>query len=198
MRDNLKTRAATLGGSIGVLWLVRVLDMVTPGAGSTIGHGVIPRTWSGLDGILYAPLIHSSFEHLAANSVPFLILGALILLRGVLDFVFVVLTAALVGGAGIWLFGAPDTQHVGASGIVCGFFGYLVFRAAFDRRWSSALIALAVAVFYGTAMAYSLIPQETISWTGHFFGFVGGILAARWRHPAIRRPQLVYSAPRRV
>lgn len=182
-RDTLKVRAATLGGFAGAMWLVRLLDMLTPGAGSAAGHGIVPRTWEAIDGIATAPFIHSDFEHLAANTIPFLILGALILLRGVGEFLFVVLTSGLVAGAGTWLFGEPGTHHVGASGIVFGFFGYLVFRTAFDRRWSSAVVTLIVAVLYGTAMASSLIPQETISWTGHFFGFLGGIVAARLRYP---------------
>lgn len=185
--DSIKVRAATLGGSIGVLWFVRVLDMLVPGGGSAAGHGIIPRTLSGLDGVLYAPFIHSSFEHLAANTIPFAILGTLILLRGVLGFAFVVLVSGLVAGAGTWLFGAPGTEHVGASGIVFGFFGYLVFRTVFDRRWSSALITLVVAVLYGTAMASSLIPHAAISWSGHFFGFIGGVLAARWRYAGANR-----------
>lgn len=189
-----------LGGFAGTMWFVRVLDMLVPGPGSAAGHGIIPRTWIGLEGIPVAPFIHASFEHLAANTIPFLILGTLILFRGVFEFIFVVLTTGLVAGFGTWLFGAPNTHHIGASGIVFGFFGYLVFRTAFDRRWTSALITVLVAVGYGTAMLYALVPSESISWSGHFFGFVGGFVAARLRYRRVSSPLIADppQGPRRV
>jgi membrane associated rhomboid family serine protease len=184
--DTLKTRAATLGGFAGAMWLVRIVDMIVPAPGSVAGYGIIPRTAAGLQGIAVAPLIHLDLEHLAANTIPFLILGALILFRGLFEFLFVLLASALVAGAGTWLFGAGGTQHIGASGIVFGFFGYLVFRTAFDRRWTSAVITLLVAGLYGTAMLYSLVPAAGISWSGHFFGFLGGVIAARLRYARSR------------
>lgn len=182
MPDTLKTRAATLGGFAGAMWLVRIVDMIVPTPGSIAGHGIIPRTLIGLEGIPVAPLIHVDLEHLLANTIPFLILGALILFRGVFELLFVMLVSGLVAGLGTWLFGAGGSQHIGASGIVFGFFGYLLFRTAFDRRWTSALITLLVAMLYGTAMLYALVPAAGISWSGHFFGFIGGVLAARMRY----------------
>jgi membrane associated rhomboid family serine protease len=184
VRDGLQTRVAALGTVVGSLWLVRIVDFLRPGGGSALGHGIVPRTWYGIEGIPAAPFIHASLAHLVANTIPFLILGALVLMRGVFEFVFVVVTTALVAGAGTWMFGAPNTEHVGASGVVFGLFGYLLFRMMFDRRLSSAVITLIVAVVYGAAMLRSLIPAESISWTGHFFGFLAGILAARLRYPA--------------
>ena len=136
----IKARATTLGGFLGAMWFVRVLDVLMPGYGSAAGHGVVPRTWDGLEGIPVAPFIHADFEHLVANTLPLLILGGLVLLRGVREFLFVVGTSALIGGVGTWLFGTGNSQHIGASGVVFGLFGYLLFRTAFDRRWSSALI----------------------------------------------------------
>lgn len=193
----VKARASALGGFVGTMWFVRALDMLVPGPGSAAGHGVVPRTWIGLEGIPVAPFIHVDLEHLLANTIPLLILGGLVLLRGVFEFLFVVLTSALVGGFGTWLFGAGDSQHIGASGVVFGLFGYLVFRTAFDRRWSSAVIAVLVAVGYGTAMVYSLIPESGISWSAHFFGFVGGFVAARLRYPVSDAPRAGGRATRR-
>lgn len=188
VRDSASVRATVLLVFVGLMWFSWLLDAITPGIGPVIGHGILPRAWHGLDGILVAPFIHIGLDHLLSNSVPLLVLGALVLLRGVAAFVFVVLLSGLIAGAGTWLFGAGGTQHVGASGIVFGFFGYLVFRAAFDRRLSTAIITLVVAFVYGTAMVYALIPQETVSWSGHFFGFGGGVAAARLRYPARRPP----------
>lgn len=180
-RRELIARASVLGGSTAAMWLVRLLDTFGSG-GSAAGHGIIPRTMIGLEGIPAAPFIHADFEHLVANTIPFVLLGALILFRGVAEFFFVTLVSALVAGFGTWLFGSGNAQHIGASGIVFGFFGYLLFRAAFDRRLSSILLMLAVAVLYGASMLYALVPAQGVSWSGHFFGFVGGYLAARWRY----------------
>jgi membrane associated rhomboid family serine protease len=165
-----------------VPWIVYLIDLFVPGSGSVIGHGIVPRTWFGLEGIPTAPLIHADLTHLITNTGPLIVLGALVLLRGVGEFVFVALTSGIVAGAGTWLLGAPGTHHIGASGIVFGLFGYLLLRTAFDRRWSSAVITLIVAAAYGTAILYSLIPHATVSWSGHFFGFFGGGVAARLRY----------------
>ena len=168
---------------VGLMWIVRGLDVFLPNGMSVAGAGVVPRTLSGLWNIPIAPFIHGDFDHLLSNTVPLLILGTLILARGVLEFVYVVLVSTFVCGLGTWIFGEGNAQQIGASGVVFGFFGYLVFRIAFDRKISSALIALAVAAGYGSAFAWSLIPEEQISWSGHFFGFIGGFLAARLRYP---------------
>ena len=168
-----------LVGSTLSMWIVWAADLVVPG---TIGHGIVPRTAYGLTGIVMAPFIHVSLQHLLANTIPFVILGALILLRGTQAFLFVAVVSALVSGFGTWLFGAPHSQHVGASGVVFGFLGYLLIRAAYDHRISSFLIAVAVAVVYGATFLTSLMPASGISWTGHIFGFIGGVVAARMRY----------------
>lgn len=179
--DTLQLRAETLGAVVGAMWVVHILDILVPGPGSVLGHGIIPRTLYGLKGIPAAPFIHASFQHLIANTIPLLILGSLVLLRGVREFLFVLLTTLIIAGAGTWTFGAPNTQHIGASGIVFGLFGYLLVRTLFDRRLSSAAITLVVAVAYGAAMIRSIIPASGISWSAHFFGFIGGVVAARVR-----------------
>lgn len=189
MGQGLKTRAATLGSMIAVMWIIRAVDLVVPGSGSVIGHGIVPRTWTGLEGIAVAPLIHLDFSHLIANTIPLIVLGALVLLRGVVEFLIVVFTSAAIAGLGTWLFGAGNTQHVGASGIVFGLFGYLLIRALFDRRWSSALITLVVASAYGGAMLSAIVPEDGISWSGHFFGFTGGLVSARMTAAAEQRKE---------
>jgi membrane associated rhomboid family serine protease len=183
MRDNIAGRAMLLLGVIVVMWFIRLLDTIVPENFSAAGLGIVPRSWDGLSGILVAPFIHSSFGHLIANTIPFAVLGAVVLVNGVGEFLFVFVVSGLVAGIGTWLFGASATQHVGASGIILGFMGFLVFRSAFDRKISSAVITLAVAAYYATALGWSLIPREDISWTAHFFGLLGGILAARLRYP---------------
>lgn len=172
-------RTSVLLASTASAWVVWATDAVTPGH---IGHGIVPRTMYGLTGIVMAPFLHANLQHLLANTVPFVILGAVILLRGTRAFLTVAVTSALIAGAGTWLFGAPGTMHIGASGVVFGFFGYLLSRAIYDRRVSSFLIALVVAVLYGGTLLMSIVPAQGISWTGHLFGFIGGVTAARMRY----------------
>ena len=187
--ESLRARGIALTVFVGMMWVVRGIDMFLPRGLSAAGAGVVPRTWDGLWNIPISPFIHEDFDHLLSNTIPLLILGALILGRGVIEFVFVVFVSTFVSGFGTWLFGEGNAQHIGASGVVFGFFGYLVFRIAFDRKITSGLIALAVAIGYGSAMTWSLIPSDHISWSGHFFGFIGGFIAARLRYP--HRPQSV-------
>lgn len=179
MAERHSSRTSLLLGTTLSAWLVWFADLLVPG---TIGHGIVPRTTYGLTGIVMAPFIHASLQHLVANTVPFVILGAIILLRGASAFTSVLLYSAAIAGLGTWIFGTPGTQHIGASGVVFGFFGYLLLRALYDRRISSALIAIAVALVYGASLLASLVPVEGVSWAGHAFGFVGGVTAARVRH----------------
>jgi membrane associated rhomboid family serine protease len=181
--QSLTLRVSLLAGLVAILWIVRAIDMFLPRGFSAAGHGIIPRTWDGIWAIPVAPLIHGSWQHLISNTIPLAVLGALVLFRGAIEFVFVLLVTTLVSGLGIWLFGAGSAQHIGASGVVFGLFGYLVFRSAFDRRITSAVITLAVAVAYGGAMAAGLLPEPHVSWSSHFFGFAGGFAAARIRYP---------------
>jgi len=167
-------RAIALAIFVGTMWIVRAIDTVRGG----MGEGIVPRRPEGLVGIVTAPFIHASWSHLIANTIPLLILGALVLLRGVGEFVTVTTICAVTAGLGSWLFGSFG-HHVGASGIVFGYVGYLLFRAFFDRSLWSALITLVVVAMYGSALLISLVPSSGISWTAHFFGFVGGYAAAR-------------------
>lgn len=176
----MRERVTALLGFLGILWIVWAWHQIFPGY---LFYGVIPRSTDGLYGILTGPLLHLSFDHLVANSIPLAILGALILLRGVRELIYVILVSGIVSGIGIWIFGAPGTMHFGASGVVFGFIGFLLFRSIFDRRLSSILVTIIVAVLYGGTLLASFMPEAGVSWSGHIWGFIGGIMAARWRHP---------------
>jgi len=179
-------RILTVASLTALLWLVWIADLLWPGSVSILGYGIVPRTSFGLRGIVVAPFIHASLQHLIANTIPVLILGGLVVLRGVRTFAYVAFLAALVAGLGTWLFGTGNAQHVGASGVVFGFFGYLLLRTIFDRRLTSALVTLLVAALYGATMLSSLMPAEGVSWSGHLFGFLGGVAAARTGSPTAR------------
>jgi membrane associated rhomboid family serine protease len=135
--------------------------------------GVIPRRAAGLPGIVTAPFIHANVAHLAANLPPFVVLGALILHRNEGRFVEVAATIALTQGALLWLFGR-NAAHVGMSGVIFGFLGYLLAIAWFTRTMPDLLVAGGVMVFYGSMLAGVAPARAGTSWEGHLFGLLAG------------------------
>ncbi len=175
----LKTQMGILGGLIAVLWLVQILNAGVFQNQLAV-YGIHPRHLSGLDGILWAPFIHGNFQHLMANTLPLLTLGWLVMLQRTADFWVVSGIAMLVSGLGTWIVGSPSSTHIGASGIVFGYFGYLLLRGYFERSFTSVLVSLLVMFIYGSLIWGVLPTQPGVSWEGHLFGFIGGGIAARW------------------
>ncbi len=178
--QELKTQVAILGGLLALMWMIEILDQFVFQLGmreSLDIFGIIPRNPIGLRGILFAPFLHGSFAHLLGNSIPFLILGWLVMLRETSDFFWVSLVAGAVSGLGTWLFGSPGI-HIGASGVIFGYLGYLLLRGYFERKVWSIAISLGVGCFYGSLLWGVLPTRYGISWEGHLFGFLGGALAA--------------------
>jgi membrane associated rhomboid family serine protease len=140
-------------------------------------HGILPRHLNSLAGILWAPFLHGSFRHLAANTVPLLILGGIICARGRSQFVLVTFAGIILGGGLTWLF-ARTAYHVGASGLIFSYFGYLASLAYFRRNIGTFLLSLACIVGYG-GMLKGMVPTSApISWEGHVAGLVAGIAVA--------------------
>lgn len=162
---------------VAAMWLLEAVDVVTPR--SLDGFGIVPRTASGLFGIAVAPFLHAGFGHLAMNTVGFVALGVLIALGGgAMRVVAVTATAAMVSGAAVWLLSPSPSVTVGASGVVFGYAAYLIVRGVVSRRVGQlALGAVVIAVFGGGLLA-GLVPTAGISWLGHMFGALGGVLAA--------------------
>lgn len=166
-----------LGCLVGILWVVTVADFFLHGW--LLQYGIVPRTYLGMRGILFAPFLHGNFNHLMANTLPFVSLGWLVMLRRTSDFYWVTLIAILLGGLGVWLIAASDSVHIGASGVIFGYLGFLLSRGYFERSLVSVLASAIVAFIYG-GLLWGLLPsQHGISWEGHLSGFIGGMLAAR-------------------
>ena len=167
-----------LGPILGLLiamWAVEAVDtFLLDGALQT--HGIGPRRIGGLDGVLSAPLLHSTWGHLASNTVSFAVLGWLTALRGRRFWVEVTAWVWLVGGALVWLL-AGGFNHIGASGLVFGYFGALMGAAVRSRRPASMAPALVAVFLYGT-MLVGLVPQDNLSWEGHLAGLVVGLVVA--------------------
>ena len=167
---------------LAIMWVVRVLDDLLPGdANGEFGL----RSWAfdGLDGVLFGPGLHAGWPHLLANSIPFVVLGVLVALDGVGRFWAVTGIIAVVGGLGTWIFSAPGVVTVGASGLVFGYFGYLLVRAfvapSLGHGILYALIATVMAVLYGGSMLTGVFAAPAgVSWQAHLFGAIGGGVAA--------------------
>lgn len=161
---------------VALLWGLEIIDQLT--GRSLDRFGILPRTQIGLRGILLAPFLHGNFSHLISNTIPLVVLGWLVMLRCTIDFFWVTAIAMLVGGFGTWLFGAP-ALHIGASGVIFGYLGFLLLRGYFERSLISIFFSVLVGVLYG-GLVWGVLPnQPGISWEGHLFGFLGGVLAAR-------------------
>ncbi|MCK6590420.1 MAG: rhomboid family intramembrane serine protease [Polyangiaceae bacterium] len=190
IKRELKLQATLLFGFVGLLWAVEIIDAVLF-AGALDRFGVRPRSIGGLIGIALAPFLHMGFGHLIANTLPLITLGWLIMLRETRDLIVVSILAALTSGLGVWLIGASYSVHIGASGVIFGYFGYLLLRGYFERSLLSIGLALVVAAVYG-GMIWGVFPSGfRISWEGHLFGFLGGVLAARLmtrRAPVAKAP----------
>jgi|SRR5215211_5357098 len=161
---------------VAVMWALEVVDA----AGAHLdANGIHPRDVDTLPDIVLAPFLHAGFGHLLGNTVPFLVLGGAIALGGLARTAAVVAIVALVGGLGTWLVGPAGTNHIGASGLVFGFAAYLVARGVYSRRLLHLGVGLLVLAVYGTTLLFGLVPHPGISWQGHLFGAVGGVVAAR-------------------
>lgn len=175
--------AGVVAAFVALLWLVEIVDAVT--AGSLDRYGIEPRSQEGLVGILAAPLLHSGWTHLEANSVPLLILAFLVAAASTARLFGVLAWAWLVSGLGVWLVGPPNSVTVGASGLVFGLLTYTMVVGFLERRPIGILIGVGVFLVYGSVLLGALPGEPGVSWQGHLFGAVGGILAAY--HLASRR-----------
>jgi len=171
-------QAVILFGLLAIMWVVEFLDLFVF-RGLLDIFGIRPGDPRGLWGIVFAPFLHRGFGHLIANTLPFLVLGWLVMLREISDFVVVTILTMLVSGLGVWLLGAVNTIHLGASGLIFGYLGYLLLRGYFERSFVSILFSVVVGLLYG-GLVWGVLPtQPGVSWQAHLFGFIGGGLAAR-------------------
>lgn len=176
-RHSLKEQAFILGGFVLLIWLVELVDILLF-AGTLDRFGIRPRTMAGLWGVFFAPLLHRGFGHVAANTIPFLVLGWFILVQNRRHFWAVTALTILLSGAGAWLFGQANSVHVGASGLIFGYFGFLLLRGYFERSAGAILWAVLAVLLYG-GLLWGVLPfQDGISWQTHLFGFLGGGAAA--------------------
>lgn len=159
------------------MWGLEIADTVANN--SLDQYGIEPREVDGLVGVVAAPFLHADFGHLIGNTVPFVLMGVLIALSGAVRVIAVTAIVALVSGLGTWLIAPDNTNHIGASGVVFGYATYLIARGFYNRSMVEIAVGLVVVALFGTALLGGLAPQDGISWQGHLFGAIGGVVAAR-------------------
>ena len=177
LMQTMKLQATVLGSSIGAAWLSLGVNLIT--GGMLLPLGIVPRTTIGLRGILFAPFLHVNMAHLIANTGSFALLGWLVMLRDKRHFGRVTLLAAVSSGLMSWLLGAPGSIHIGASGVIFGYLGFLMMSGWYARTVASVLLSLGVTAAWG-GLVFGVLPTTPgVSWQGHLGGFIGGVLAAR-------------------
>jgi membrane associated rhomboid family serine protease len=172
--DNMKIDL----GAVGILWVVYLFDAVLPI--DLIAYGLRPRSMDGLWGIAFSPFLHLDLRHLAANTGALFILLTVSLVFNRKLTIVALLIIVFAGGGLVWSFGNSNTVHIGASGIIFGLIGFLMFIGVFRREWVALLFSVVILFSYGGALLSLLAYKQGISWSGHFFGFLSGVMAAWW------------------
>jgi membrane associated rhomboid family serine protease len=162
---------------VPVLFAIEALDQLTGHELDRLG-GIHARHVDGLDGVVFAPLLHLNFQHVLANSIPLILLGTFVLAGGLRRFLAATALIALASGLGVWFLSAPDSNTIGASGVVFGYLGFLLARGIVERSWWALAVGALIGLLYGWQIIGVLPTDERISWQGHLFGFIGGVLAA--------------------
>jgi membrane associated rhomboid family serine protease len=160
-------------------------------------NGILPRTFSGLQGVLFSPFIHSDMKHLYNNSLPLLVLLAALQFFYAKQSIAVISYGIFFSGIITWIIGR-DNYHIGASGLIYVLVSFIFFKGIQTKYYRLVALSLAVIVMYG-GMVWYVFPKvdETISWEGHLAGFITGfalslflktpeykkIIKYDWEHP---------------
>jgi membrane associated rhomboid family serine protease len=179
-------------GVLVIIWLVQIANWADH-YHLSFDYGIRPRDAGSLPEILSAPFLHFNWSHIEGNSGPLFIFGFLAAYRGVRKFVWVTVLVVLTSGLGTWITGADHSVSAGASGVVFGYFGYIIVRGAFDRHRIDIVIGLVMALCFAYQFSV-LLPTEGVDWQGHAFGFAGGVVGG-WLFRERRPRQVAGAAP---
>ena len=176
-RSPFYDNALFLMGITLCFWVITIIDQNTAQLNLTFEYGIKPKDTNGILGIFTAPLIHVNYAHLIGNTLPFMVLGGMVLFSGKCKFIFTTIVSGLISGIGIWLFAREGTVHAGSSTLIFSYLGFIIIQAWITRSCLSATLAIISGTLYGTLLLTLLINQNGISWHGHLFGLLGGLLS---------------------
>ncbi|WP_444958975.1 rhomboid family intramembrane serine protease [Microbulbifer sp. ZKSA002] len=173
MQQNLKW--------VGAIFLVlAAIEIINILSGRSLNYfGIVPLSINHLPHIFSAPLLHGNSWHFFSNIFTLCIFSFLVLQYGVKTYLKVTLFVVITTGLAVWLFGGRGSNHLGASSVIYGYFGFLLLAGFISRKFSRLLISIGVAVLYG-GLIFGVLPRGGfISWESHLFGFIFGLLAAK-------------------
>lgn len=175
LTEEYKSKAYVILGLLVFFWAIEAINIFT--GNSLIAYGIVPRELGGLSGVLFASFLHGGIGHILANSFPFVIMGGLTILRGISFFFKISLFIIITSGLAVWVIGHAGV-HIGASGLIFGYFGYLIARAFIEKSRKAAMIAIIVGISFGS-MIFGILPgMPGVSWEWHLTGFLSGICSA--------------------
>jgi membrane associated rhomboid family serine protease len=166
-----------LAGIVVLMWALEAVNSVDSNRLAQ-SDGIYARNVGHVWAIFTAPFLHFSWQHLIANTIPFVFMGLIIALQGAKRLLLVTAIVIVVGGLGTWLIAPAGTDTAGASGVVFGYATYLFARGFFNRSALELLAGLIVGVVWGGALLSSVVPHTGVSWQGHACGAIGGVVAA--------------------
>jgi membrane associated rhomboid family serine protease len=188
---NLRNALIVMGAFLALIWILQVVN-VADHYQLDQEFGILPRSVGRLGDIFTAPFLHASWAHIEGNSVPLFVLGVAAAYRGLVRFFAVSVIVAITSGLAVWLFQSGTSVTIGASGLIFGYFGYVLVRGIFDRNWLDLLVGLLAGAAYYSILAVAIPGTPGISWLAHVGGLVGGI-AGGW---LLRSPgQLALASP---
>lgn len=169
-----QANAPVLGYILAIIWFFYFLSLINR---NILLLGIIPRNLVGLPGIVFAPLLHADFNHVFFNSIPLIVLSNFLLISGLDYFLYATFFIGIVSGILLWLFGKPGI-HLGASGLITGYWALLVVDI-YQQGTFTAIILGIISLYYFAGIFFGIFPtQKGVSWEGHLFGLVAGILFA--------------------
>jgi membrane associated rhomboid family serine protease len=165
-------------GFLSLIWILQIANWAD-NYGLDRSFGILPRDVARLPDIVIAPLLHFSWTHIEANSGPLFVFGFLAAYRGVVRWVGVTVVCVVTSGLAVWLFQSSNELTVGASGVIYGYFGYVIVKGLFDRHLIDVLIGAAMGLSFAYVLVAVVPGTPGVSWVGHLGGLVGGI-ASGW------------------
>lgn len=163
-------------GLTALCWLVFLINHALL-SDHLVQYGIRPRHLSGLPGIIWAPFLHGSFQHLMANTLPLLVFGGILCLRSRIEFIGVTTAGIVLSGGLVWLLGR-GAYHIGASALIFCYFGYLASLAFFERKLGNLFLSIVCIIAYGGILRGIIPTSAAVSWEGHLLGLLSGIALA--------------------
>jgi membrane associated rhomboid family serine protease len=187
----LRDALVVMAGFLALIWALQVFNWAD-GYRLDADFAILPQHVSRLPDVFVAPFLHFNWQHIEGNTLPLFVLGVLAAYRSIARFLLVSLIAAVTSGMAVWLFQPSNEPTVGVSGIIFGYFGYVLVRGFLDRNLVDIGIGAVAGVLYWTILEVAIPGTPGVSWIGHLGGLVGGIIAAwvvRTRPSVNRRPR---------